>query len=47
MEIQDSSLFSFININKNGEEETKTDNQEFIKIYEKNPLFEHLILHIK
>lgn len=47
MEIQDSSLFSFININKDGKEETLTNKQEFIKIYEKNPLFEHLILHIK
>ena len=49
MENQDS-LYSFININQNNkkkEEEIKKDNQEFITFYEKNPLFEHLILHIK
>ena len=43
------ALYSFINLNvlqKKGEE-PKTDNQEFITVYEKNPLFEHLILHIK
>ena len=43
------ALYSFINLNilqKNGEEQKK-DNQEFITIYEKNPLFEHLIIHIK
>ena len=43
------ALYSFINLNvlqKKGEEQ-KTDNQEFITVYEKNPLFEHLILHIK
>jgi len=47
MDIQDSSLFSFINKDKNGKEETKTDKQEFIKIFKKNHLFEHLILHLK
>ena len=44
------ALYSFINLNvlKKNTEETKIgDNQEFITIYEKNPLFEHIILHIK
>ena len=44
------ALYSFINLNvlKKNTEETKIgDNQEFITFYEKNPLFEHIILHIK
>ena len=43
------ALFSFINLNvlKKNYQEEKKDDQEFIKVYEKNPLFEHLILHIK
>ena len=43
------ALYSFINLNvlqKKGEE-AKKDNQELIIAYERNPLFEHLILHIK
>ena len=49
MENQDI-LYSFINIgqvNKKKEEQIKQNNPDFINIYEKNPLFEHLILHLK
>ena len=43
------ALFSFINLNpqKNKYVEIKKDNEDFITTYEKNPLFEHIILHIK
>lgn len=44
------ALYSFINLNiqkKNNKEAKKEKNQEFITFYEKNPLFEHIILHIK
>ena len=43
------ALFSFINLNpqKNKYVEINEDNEDFITTYEKNPLFEHIILHIK
>lgn len=42
-------LYSFINLNNHqkNSEEIKKENQDFINIYEKNPIFEHIILHIK
>ena len=43
------ALFSFINLNilKKNNEVIKKEEQDFITIYEKNPIFEHIILHIK
>ena len=43
------ALYSFINLNalKKSNEEIKKDEHEFITVYEKNPFFEHIILHIK
>ena len=42
------ALFSFINLNylKKNSDTIKKD-QDFITVYEKNPIFEHIILHIK
>ncbi len=42
-------LFSFIDIKQIQErnEKINNQNQDFMTIYEKNPLFEHLILHLK
>ena len=43
------ALFSFINLNvlKKNNDVIKNEGQDFITIYEKNPIFEHIILHIK
>ena len=43
------SLFSFIDIKQIQErnEKKNNQNQDFMTVYEKNTLFEHLILHLK
>ena len=43
------ALYSFINLNilKKDKEDIKKENKDFLSIYEKNPYFEHIILHIK
>ena len=43
------ALYSFINLNilKKNNEDVKKENEDFLNVYEKNPYFEHIILHIK